>query len=232
MYLTHVLFTFTLISVASCCFFQEMSFRFKLLYFEDRGSADLIKLLFSISKQSYEPVQIKLSEWNVYRTFMPFEQLPVLVLNDTIRIAQTNTICRFLAGKFNLNGSNEIEAVQCDMVNEQLKDCIDHTARNLQEKDSSKKHQQMQHFTGVILPKTLNGYEKMLSLNSSSFIVGDSLSWADLALVNAWEWLDENSRRLLDQYPLVKRHNEFIRTLPKVSEALKELKPLRVFKVC
>ncbi len=209
-----------------------MSYKFKLLYFEDRGSADLIKLIFSVSSQVYEPVQIKQAEWNLYRTFMPFEQLPVLVLNDTVRIAQTNTICRFLATKFSLNGSNEIEAIHCDMVNEQLKDFIEHTARNLQEKDPIRKQQQLQQFINVTLPKTLNGYEKMLSLNPSSYIVGGSLSLADLALINAWEWLDENSRRLLDQYPLVKKHNDFIRSLPKVSEALKELKPLRIFKVC
>ncbi len=79
--------------------------KFKLLYFEDRGSADLIKLIFTIAEQNYESVQIKQSEWNAYKSFMPFEQLPVLIINDDIRIAQTNTICRFLANLFNLEGN-------------------------------------------------------------------------------------------------------------------------------
>lgn len=82
------------------------NYKFKLLYFEDRGSADLIRLMFAVAQHHYEPIQIKLSEWNHYRAFMPFEQLPVLVLNDDIRIAQTNSICRFLASYFKLSGND------------------------------------------------------------------------------------------------------------------------------
>lgn len=85
---------------------NKHSYKFKLLYFEDRGSADLIKLLFSIADQQYDSVQIKQSEWSTYKPFMPFEQLPVLVINDDIRIAQTNAICRFLANLFNLEGKS------------------------------------------------------------------------------------------------------------------------------
>ncbi len=72
----------------------------------------------------------------------------------------------------------------------------------------------------------------MLILNSNKFIVGSSLSWADLALVLAWEWLDDTSKQLLNHFPLVKSHNEFIRSVPKVSEWLMKQKPLRVFKTC
>ena len=118
------------------------------------------------------------------------------------------------------------------MVNEQLRECAEHTIRSLQETDQSKKQQQMQRFTNETLPKTLNGYEKMLSLNSNKFIVGNSLSWADLALINAWEWLDDHSKRLLSNHPLVETHNEFIRSLPRVAEWLRDQKPLRVFKIC
>lgn len=85
---------------------DKKSYKYNLLYFEDRGSADLIKLLFYFANQPFEGIQIKQNEWNHYRSFMPFEQLPVLVLNDQIRIAQTNTICRFLAKQFNLNGKS------------------------------------------------------------------------------------------------------------------------------
>lgn len=211
---------------------QTNNYRLKLLYFEDRGNADLIKLLFSISDQPFESVQIKQSEWNSYKSFMPFEQLPVLVINDDIRIAQTNTICRFLANLFKLEGCNNIEKSQSDMVNEQLKECADYTVKNLHEFDQLKKQQQTTHFITNILPKTLNGYEKLLSLNTSKFIVGNSLTWADLALVNAWEWLDDYSKQIVARYPLIKGHNDYIRSIPKVSAWFSSQKPLRIFKMC
>jgi len=56
---------------------SNSSYKFKLIYFEDRGKADLIKLLFYLGKQEYEDVQIKQTDWNNFKTFMPFEQLPV-----------------------------------------------------------------------------------------------------------------------------------------------------------
>ena len=118
------------------------------------------------------------------------------------------------------------------MINEQLKDCVDHTVKSLQEMDIVKKNQQLTRFQTETLPRALNGYEKLLSLNSNKFIVGNSLTWADLALVNAWEWLDDQCKALLNLYPLVQSHNEFMRSIPKVAEWLREQKPLRVFKIC
>lgn len=118
------------------------------------------------------------------------------------------------------------------MVNEQLKECADYTIKNLQQVDQVKKQQQTQHFIMSVLPKTLNGYEKMLSLNSTDFIVGNGLTWADLALVNAWEWLDEHSKQIVGRYPLIKNHNDFIRSIPKVTAWFRNQKPLRIFKMC
>lgn len=118
------------------------------------------------------------------------------------------------------------------MINEQLKDCTDHTIRHLQEFDHVRKVQQLNRFKTELLPRALNGYEKLLSLSPSKFLVGNTLTWADLALVNAWEWLDDQCKPVLGYYPLVKNHNDFVRSIPKVAEWLKEQKPLRVFKIC
>lgn len=81
-------------------------------------------------------------------------------------------------------------------------------------------------FLNDILPKALNGFEKLLSLNSGKFIVGKTLTYADLGIVNAWEWLDETSKQILNNYPLVISHNQFIRTIPCVSQYFDSLKPL------
>ena len=50
---------------------NRKTYRFKLIYFEERGSVDLIKLLFKLANEPYEDVQIKVSEWNAYKVFMP-----------------------------------------------------------------------------------------------------------------------------------------------------------------
>nr|AYN44501.1 glutathione S-transferase S5 [Brachionus rotundiformis] len=204
--------------------------RFKLMYLEDRGKADLIKLLFAYLNQTYEDFRIKPTEWNYYKSFMPFEQLPVLLVDDTVQIAQATTIGRFLAKKFNLQGKDDIESTLCDMVIEQIRECGDFATQIIQEIDSNKKKILNQKYLGEILPRTLGGFEKMLNLNGSSCIVGNQLTWADLALTNSLAWLDEFSARLLQNYPLVKRHNEYIMSIPSVNEWFKSQKPLSVYK--
>ena len=205
-------------------------YKFKLIYFEDRGKADLIKLMLHLGKQTYEEIQIKQTEWNYYRSFMPFEQVPVLILNDEHKIAQMNTICRFLANRFQLSGKTEIESITCDMIVEQLRECGDHALQAMNETDHAKRIQLTNRFLNETLVQTLVGYEKMLSQNSTKYIVGDGLTWADLALVNGWEWLDHASRKIMANYPLVRSHESFIRTIPEVADWLKKQKPLTVLK--
>jgi glutathione S-transferase len=71
---------------------------------------------------------------------------------------------------------------------------------------------------------------KTFVVGSGKFIVGNSLTWADLALVNGWEWLDDISKQLVLSYSIIRNHNEFIKSLPKVSQWFKSQKPLTVFK--
>lgn len=103
----------------------KKDYRFKLIYLEDRGTTDLIKLLFKFAGKTYEDVQIKHSEVNLYKKFMLFESLPVLIIVDNnneneIRLSQTNAICRFLGHHLSLNGQNEIEACLCDMISNKM----------------------------------------------------------------------------------------------------------------
>lgn len=100
----------------------KKDYKFKLIYLEDRGNTDLIKLIFAFSGKSYDDVQIKQTEVNLYKKFMLFESLPVLIINDDlnkndeVKLSQTNTICRFLGNYFNLNGQNHMETYFCDMI--------------------------------------------------------------------------------------------------------------------
>jgi glutathione S-transferase len=207
-------------------------YKLKLLYIEDRGKTDLIRLILSYANQDYESVRIKTTEWSQYKPYMPFEQLPVLVVDDSLKISQPIVICRFLAKCFQLNGLNDFESIQCDMVVEQLREIIDlFTLQIIHEYDLNKKNKSLQQFMTDILPKTLNGFQKMLTMNHCKFIVGKQVTWADLALVNAWEWLDEIFRPvILNQYPMIKNHNEFIRSIKPVGDWFKTQKPLRVSK--
>jgi glutathione S-transferase len=90
-----------------------------------KGRAEVARFLFAISGQEYEDVRIEKDDWPNQKVKMPFNQIPVLEVNDgdkSTLISQSFTIARFLARKFNLDGNSELEKAQVDMVVEQFID--------------------------------------------------------------------------------------------------------------
>ena len=211
----------------------------KLVYAESRGKVDLIKLILSVANAAYEDVQIKPTEWNAFAQYMPFEQLPVLLVDEHLKLAQPTVICRFLSRVYQLDGRADTDdSIMCDMIVEQLRELVDlaiqigRPVTTPSENERVRPRQELlSELVNSLLPRTLSGYEKILGLNSrNKFIVGEKLTWADLALVNGWQWLEDmlgaGCGSLLSRYQLVRMHNEFVRGLVPVAAWFKTAKPL------
>ena len=69
--------------------------QFKLLYFNGRGRAEYLRLIFAAAGQQYEEARIEMVDWPKYKEKTPFEQIPILEVkegsNVTV-IAQSNAI--------------------------------------------------------------------------------------------------------------------------------------------
>ena len=59
-----------------------------------------------------------------YQQLSPFHQLPLLIIDDKHRISHDLPICRYLVELGHLRGANAFEASTCDMIVEQLRECI------------------------------------------------------------------------------------------------------------
>lgn len=59
-----------------------------------------------------------------YQQLSPFHQLPLLIIDDKHRISHDLPICRYLVELGHLRGTNAFEASTCDMIVEQLRECI------------------------------------------------------------------------------------------------------------
>eukprot|EP00026_Physarum_polycephalum_P018931 Phypoly_transcript_20719.p1 GENE.Phypoly_transcript_20719~~Phypoly_transcript_20719.p1 ORF type:complete len:216 (+),score=40.99 Phypoly_transcript_20719:31-648(+) len=102
----------------------EMS-SYKLTYFDGRGRAEIIRLVFVITGTAFEDNRVPIDEgrktWLALKPTIPFERLPELEV-DGHRIPQSKTIERFLAKRFGLNGTNEFEEAAVDGFSEQVRD--------------------------------------------------------------------------------------------------------------
>lgn len=80
------------------------------------------------------------------------------------------------------------------------------------------------------VPHYLKLIQNILEANKqeNGFLVGDSLTLADIVLMNEYEWLREHKRRILENFPSLKQHDERIRNIPKIAEHLKKNEGVRL----
>ena len=81
-----------------------------------------------------------------------------------------------------------------------------------------------------LFPKQLSGIENILARNRNKegFLVGSSVTFADLHLITFYDWLREEKEAVLDQLPLLKKHDEMIRSIPVISDHIKRNARVRV----
>lgn len=229
-----------------------MATKYKLIYFELKGKAETARLLFDLAGQNYEDVRVGFDEWfKKTKADMPFHQVPLLEITDadsqTFRLAQSAAINRYLAGKFNLAGKTDIDKAQCDMIVECLTDLwemlypickymngYDGTDPYGKEKVddatmkkvSDEKKKQLEEALGQNGPvhKSLGYIQNLLEANrnGNGFLVGDSITYADVHLMNFYDWTSYKKMELLDSLPLLKEHNEKMRNHPRIAEHLKK----------
>jgi len=214
---------------------------YRLVYFNGRGLAEGARLLFTVAKvpfvdERYSFVRnadgsVIRPEWEANkanRELFPFAKIPVLVLPDGTSIAQSRSIERFVAKKFGLMGSNEVESALIDSIIEQMNDLRKayNDARWKQDEGIS-----LRNFVTKDLLPFLELFELWLerrsnkSNNTTPYFVGENLSYADVALYYVL-WLFENGNddekrgvaEALKKTPKVNALKEAVAAIPQLQE--------------
>ncbi|EFJ47313.1 hypothetical protein VOLCADRAFT_92063 [Volvox carteri f. nagariensis] len=205
-------------------------------YFPIRGRAEVLRLAIVAGGDDFDTVDVNYAEQKGDREKYPFGQCPRLVDGD-IDLVQSNTIARYLARKYNLQGKTEKEICAVDMImegveslrvkyvnlvyNDQLADAAKEaywktyfdkettTGRNGECGESGGGGAHIQYLTNFLVK------------NGGQYCVGDSLTIADLCL---WEIVDLHMRIFGDQiqetYPELVSFQSFISELPGIKEYL------------
>ncbi|KAK6738896.1 hypothetical protein RB195_020785 [Necator americanus] len=188
--------------------------KYKLTYFDARGTAEIARQLFVLAAEPYEDIRVDKADWMKLKPEMPFEQLPVLDV-DGKRLAQSYAICRFLARRFGYTGKTPFEEALVDSVTDQIKDYM-FEIRPFQvivmgfvagDLEALKKD--------LFLParkKLFNYMKKFLNESSSGYLVGDSLTWADLYLAEHVAVYGEMFPEMLEGFPEIKAHSQKVRS--------------------
>ncbi|ESO05481.1 hypothetical protein HELRODRAFT_77319 [Helobdella robusta] len=191
-----------------------------LTYFNGRGRAEIIRLIFNVANVPYEDKRISKEEWQSLKPSTPFGQLPLLTM-DNVVLCQSNTIARFLAKKYGLAGANEMENALCDMVVDCVEDALKPVLQIFFEKDDTKKLLMFAKFEREQLPVYMAALEKLLVSNrgEDGYFVGDNLTWADITVMNFREYLTMiNVELSFGKYPIIATYIDRIAAVPKIAE--------------
>ncbi|CAF2998527.1 unnamed protein product [Rotaria socialis] len=178
---------------------------FKFYDLDKNNDNEIVRLIFSFVGVTYKNKRYQQDEWNKVKEQMQFENLPILRTNNQFKIFQINTIIRYLAREFHLNGMGQGDHVIIDMVHE--------TVREFREKifdqnkdDSTDFEQKLRQIIADHSPTYLKQLEKYYEIfnRPGPFYLGSHPSLADLLVYDTINYLIKVDKKILDNYSRLK----------------------------
>merc|ERR1711910_296651 len=193
----------------------------KFVYFDAQAKGELARLLLAAGNIDYEDFRVGFNDWpGEIKASTPFGQMPVLYW-DGEEIAQSMAIARFVARKVGLAGNSDLEFCQADMIACHYEDIWTKLPKMKLAKE----------FLTEFIPKWLKPLETILAKRGNGWFAGHGVTFADLAIMCALDWLQEplemsfkdmnnvaERKKILDDYPLVKANYQKTNEVPFVVE--------------
>ncbi|KAK6042591.1 glutathione S-transferase protein [Cooperia oncophora] len=183
---------------------------YKLIYFDARGRAEVTRQLFLLAGQEFEDVRLSQDEWLKQKNEMPFGQLPVLEV-DGKQLAQSHAIARYVGQAVwfcRHAGKTPFDEALVDSVADQYKDFDTATwpfFAVLLGFEKGDLEGQLNNTFNPARDKLFTFLTKFLQNSGSGYLVGDSLTWADL-LVAELDTYSAKIPALYEGFPDVSAH--------------------------
>ncbi|KAK6174839.1 hypothetical protein SNE40_013409 [Patella caerulea] len=152
---------------------------------------------------------------------MPGGTLPVLEF-DGHRFGDSVVIARYLAREFSLDGKNNYEKLLTDTIVDRIIQIRELFIRLMLAKDTDIRAVTEKKFVEEQLAAALNLIEKHGQENkcTGDFLVGDKLSWADLAVFDMMDHIVAFKPNALDNHPKIAAIFKLVPSLPRLSQYL------------
>jgi len=196
----------------------------ELVYFNGRGRAEIIRLTLTAAGMEFNEVNLPSKE--IFHSLLPdllYRQVPMLRI-DGMNVVQTAAIVRYIARKANLQGGTDPHIVRVDELYEGTRDAFvgfygfGFLADEQSIMDKIKKD----------LDKYLPIFDKVLSENGTGYLVGSSLTIADLGLFELLQAaVDYLTVDRFKEYPAVTLFYETMTSLDRIKHYLAHVRKPR-----
>ena len=208
----------------------------KLVYFNGRGLAETSRLLLAVTGTKYEDFRypLKVIDWATHnmvraefledkennKLLGSLNKLPFLEVDGTV-IPQSKAIERFLARKYNMFGSDEVETVRIDGICEYVRDFKD-AYQSVRKLPADQKDDGLNEWFSETLPEKLTLLDNLLCKEHDLYAVGLKLSLADVVLYSfITQFFDNKESALNACQPKLKQIVENVGSIKEIQDWVK-----------
>eukprot|EP00057_Strongylocentrotus_purpuratus_P003457 XP_003726693.1 PREDICTED: S-crystallin SL11 isoform X1 [Strongylocentrotus purpuratus] len=190
--------------------------QYKLMYFDARGRAEVIRMLFTLKGVEFEDCRMKREEWPAMKDnkeMFPLGQVPILII-DGKTMPHGKAINRYLARNLGYYGKTDEQTNVIELVSESVDDIIQKIYPIYYDKDEEKKAKNMQEFKDTVSVPQFKYLISLFTQTKGPFFCGDEITLADLIAFTIFDAIILTMRitDILDPYPelaaFYKRFNE------------------------
>lgn len=195
-----------------------------LYYFGGRGVADQIRWVLAAGNVSFGQKVVNTRELflKMAERQLPFGQLPMLQI-DGLELVQSQAIVRYIAKRCNLCGANARDEVKCDMIAGTIADAVGMALQapfqrnHGPDKDAAHKQAMLAKWA-----KFGPRFEAVLAANGGKYLVGQSLTYADVLMVHCLTWyIEECGHSVANNLDLLVELQHKVFALPGVQAFIK-----------
>lgn len=194
---------------------------YKLIYGNARGRAEICRLIFAQAEVKYEDCRLVNDEWPKLKPSTPTGMLPILEV-DGKPLTGSGPMARFLAERFGLAGSNDFENAQLAGIIDVMADFMVKLVDLYHTKDEEQQVAMKKKLEEEAIPKYWGVLEKMLQKNSSGWMFGEKLTYADLCIADGLDHMARIFPNFFDSYPELGKLKAKVEALPNIAKWIKE----------
>ncbi|KAK3611305.1 hypothetical protein CHS0354_015722 [Potamilus streckersoni] len=198
-----------------------MAPKYKLIYFDSRGRAEKVRMLFHAAGVEFEDTRIKGEEWPALKDKMPQKQLPVLEIDGKTQLCQSMAIARYIAREFKMYGKSSTEAFYIDEIIETVNDLSQSNIQAMFEKDEARKAELTKKLIEEVIPRSFGFLDAQIKkYGKNGFAVGSEVTLADIIIFNVTEAVKR--REAAETFPNLKANLKKTEEHPKIKKWLSE----------
>merc|ERR1712127_147066 len=202
---------------------------YELEYFDLRARGEVPRLLFAVAGVKYTDKRVKPADWPERKPHTPRGQMPILTVKENgkeFQLLESLAIGTFLANRFGLAGKNEYEIAEADQWSLIMLDLFNVVGPKYWFAERPEDQPPLlEKIKTEFCPKYFKDIDAQLAKYDTGFMVGDSLTKADLWVMQVFHFVnkvcDFNMADLYTQYPRVKGFMNKIEATPRIAEWIK-----------